>query len=103
MATLPPNIAQEFWKHLTPTPSKPKASPFITGSAFAPVSGKCYEVSFEPIEDVENAPNTIRIKANGRLQSQWVILDPDKQFHGTRVVQAYREIPCSDSNGCAVD
>jgi hypothetical protein len=83
--------------------SQRKDTPFITNRAFAPESGKCYEVTFEPIVDVNNVSNTVRIRANGTVQSQWVILDANKQFNGTRIVQGYREISCSDSNGCSGD
>lgn len=84
-----------------PRSSKQNGSPFITGSAFAPESGKCYEVSFESIIDGQDPPNTSRIRAYGPVHSQWVNLDTNTQFQCDRklVVQAYREISCSDCNG----
>lgn len=88
-------------------PSQQKVSTFTIatkGYAFKPEIGKCYEVSFDPTQvNVENITNTTRIKVNGPFHSEWVNLDTNNRLERSFVVQAYREISCSDSNGCSGD
>ncbi len=75
------------------------------GSAFVPEIGKCYEVHFGELEvEGEKGFVVARIQANGLGANDWIDLDTNEQLArniGRFVVKAFREISCSDSNGCS--
>lgn len=107
MATL-----NDFLKNLPQKPVEAKPSQqedsltqVKDGSAFMPEISKCYEVHFGEIEvDGKTGFGVARIRANGLHAQDWIDLDSNEQLarnFGRYVVKAFREISCSDSNGCS--
>ena len=74
-------------------------SELITGTAFIPEIGKCYEVHFGKLPiGAEGKFVSARVKINGSLPKDWQDIDTGKQLDpliSKYVVQAFKEIDCA--------